>query len=148
MLSWLQGIFKPQPLPPEPKPELPVDFSSDIKLTDQDREDLLAIVDDPGYQVVLKIMKGTCRGFTDALLNSDPADDKAVLSAHVIAQSSWLFLDSVTKLVAAQVEVAMDDQRAIEQRLSDLGRSDFLPIDKPKVEWEEPTTPLEAMGIQ
>jgi hypothetical protein len=148
MLSWLQGIFKPQPLPPEPKPELPVDFSSDIKLTDQDREDLLAIVDDPGYQVVLKIMKGTCRGFTDALLNSDPADDKAVLSAHVIAQSSWLFLDSVTKQVSAQVEVAMDEQRAIEQQLKDLGRDDILPVDRPKAVWNEPATPLELMGIK
>lgn len=134
-------------MPPRKGSKVPFDLTSPITLTDKDREDLLGIVDSLGYKVLLKIVQGTCRGFTDALLNTDPANEKAVLSAHIIAQSSWLFLKSLREQVAAHVEAAFDEQRQVEQRLKELGREDFFPVGRPKVDIPEATTPLEVMDI-
>jgi len=126
---------------------VPADIRTDFMLTDKEREALVETARTDGYKAILKVFGATCQGFTNSLLSTDPADERAVLTSHMIAQASWLLLDSFKKQVNVHQQAWLDGQQDIEQRLRELGRDDFVPA-AATVEFKEPETPLQVMGIK
>jgi hypothetical protein len=146
--DWIEALRRllfgvPVPAPPP----VPVDLRSDAALTEEERIDLLEFARGPGYPVLLKLMKATCRGFSESLLQTDPANEREVLTAHVLAQSAWLFMTSVQKQVNAYVTAADEEQRQTDETLRSLGRRDFEPAADTPPSPEE-GSPLEVMGIR
>lgn len=75
------------------------------QLSSEQRQDLEDLFNSDGYEVLQILMQRACEGFTTALLETDPADDKRVLAAHRVAHSAWLFNRSIEKQIEIELEL-------------------------------------------
>lgn len=80
---------------------------SDIKeLSELERRELYRIVQMPGYTILLDMMQRLCIEEETRLINAEPAQEKEVLAAHVMAKARWNFF--------------VDVQARLEQEINDL----------------------------
>jgi hypothetical protein len=68
---------------------------------------LVALVQMPGYPVLLKYFEEGCRNLETDMLNTDPADEKAVLARHRLAVGAWQLLREVTARINFLRDAAM-----------------------------------------
>lgn len=72
-------------------------------LMEQDRRDLFAMTQLPGYGVFLRLMEMKCILQDAALMAVDEADDKRVLAEHRITKAKWEFFAEVQGQVQHEV---------------------------------------------
>ena len=82
-------------------PPAPMRAYRDEALSDNQRHDLLAIVNEPGYEVLLDLHESTLEGFITYLVETPVEDEKKVLALHKLCHAGYLFNRSVMKQVEA-----------------------------------------------
>ena len=101
-------IIEAPDLPSPPEPAAPMRAYREEALSDNQRRDLLAVVNEPGYEVLLDLHESTLEGFITYLVETPVEDEKKVLALHKLCHGGYLFNRSVMKQVEAykQIEYA------------------------------------------
>ena len=78
----------------------------DEPISEYQRRDLLSIVDEPGYEVLMDLHESTLEGFITYLVETPVEDEKKVLALHKLCHAGYLYNRSVMQQVAAYKQIA------------------------------------------
>jgi hypothetical protein len=90
----------------------------ELALTNDQRMQLMATAQSPGYLILLKLMETIC--IMQEIKNSDiePGDEKKIVAEHGITVAKWEMFKAVQEQVAKEVE-AVSQQGALDLRTED-----------------------------
>lgn len=78
-------------------------FEPDLYLDRTEQAQLSQIVYLPGYKVLHRLFRSEVDKFFVVLLNTDAADDHAIVAAHKMAKAAAMFYEGVTNRVNEEV---------------------------------------------
>jgi hypothetical protein len=125
-ISGLASEKTPEPvkLPAPPAPPMRA-YRHEI-LNEEQRRDLMEIVNLPGYEVLLDLHESTLEGFITHLVETAPWETEKVLALHKLVHSGYLFNRSVQQQVSVYKQLdeaenaeAREMQAALVRQTSD-----------------------------
>jgi len=81
---------------------------------------LVSLVQMPGYAVLLQYFTEGCKNLEIDMLNTPPADEKAVLAAHREAVGAWKLFKEVTARISRDVGEMLPKPELTEKELEEL----------------------------
>jgi hypothetical protein len=83
-------------------------FGVTAKLTPQQRNELMMIRMNLGWPTLLDVLEMACIEQETTLINTDPADVKAVLENHKMAKAMWQMFEHMQNVVEAELRSHME----------------------------------------
>lgn len=104
-------------------------FNPDYQLERVEQAALASVVPTDGFRVIHRIMKSEVDKFVVRMINTDPANEKTVIAAHLLSKAAAQFYQGVINRINEEITIyhhapkASDKPVDITEGLIDLGEA-------------------------